>query len=116
MKALSLGLLKGIILYIRGIFDWTPLEPFIVLIEGISSLHEAIIRGKWCPLEKAHCSIVIILILGTIDEVDQQVNMTWVQPRVLDYTQVMISLQCVGVILLPRLPLLKIVSVSGVLK
>ena len=25
---------------------------------------------------------------GTIDEVDQQVNMTWVQPRVLDYSQV----------------------------
>lgn len=28
------------------------------------------------------------LVKGTIDEVDQQVNMTWVQPRVLDYTQV----------------------------
>lgn len=29
-----------------------------------------------------YCSI------GTIDEVEQQVNMTWVQPRVLDYAQV----------------------------
>ena len=28
------------------------------------------------------------LVKGTIDEVDKQVNMTWVQPRVLDYSQV----------------------------
>ncbi len=28
------------------------------------------------------------LFSGTIDEIDKQVNMTWVQPRVLEYTQV----------------------------
>lgn len=31
------------------------------------------------------------LIKGNIDEVDQKVQMTWVQPRVLDLQQVLIS-------------------------
>ena len=35
----------------------------------------------------------MVVILGSIDEVNQEISMTWVQPRVLDLSQVLKSLE-----------------------
>ena len=52
----------------------------------MKALSLGLVKGSICL---SHLSICLSIYLsGTIDEVDQQVNMTWVQPRVLDYTQV----------------------------
>ena len=51
----------------------------------MKALSLGLVKGSICLSLSIYPSIYLS---GTIDEVDQQVNMTWVQPRVLDYTQV----------------------------